>query len=331
MRQEAMAVITTQAGPPGTRPQRVSGWRSRLSRLDTKVSPYLFVAPFFILFAIFGIYPLIWTLWVSVHKTEFITADKMGPFVGFANFNYILHDSFFWNALANTVTLGLLSAVPQLIAALGLAHILNYRLRGSTFWRVSMLAPYATSVAAATVVFAQLFNRDVGVVNYVLHTLFGIDNINFQQDKWPAQIAIATIVMWRWTGYNTLIYLAGMRAIPRDLYEAAEVDGASQWRQFRSVTIPSLRPTILFTIVISTIGSIQLFGEPLLFSAGGTQGILGGASRQYQTLAMYFYERGIRLGHLGSAAAVAWAMFLITIIFVVINTIVTRRVGSSEE
>jgi cellobiose transport system permease protein len=116
-----------------------------------------------------------------------------------------------------------------------------------------------------------------------------------------------------------------MQAIPSELYEAAEVDGASRWRQFRSVTIPSLRPTILFTVVISTIGSLQLFGEPLLFSAGGTQAALGGASRQYQTLAMYFYERGFIYGHLGSAAAVAWLMFLIIVIFVFINTALARR------
>jgi cellobiose transport system permease protein len=326
-----MAVITAQTRPPGTDPIRRSRWRNRLTRLDAKVSPYLFVAPFFIVFTIFGLYPLIWTLWVSTHKTELITADKMGKSVGFANYQYILHDSFFWNALVNTLTLGVISAVPQLLMALFLAHVLNRRLRFSTFWRVSVLAPYVTSVAAAAVVFAQLFNRDVGVVNYVLHTLFHTDNIYFQQEKWPAQIAIASIVMWRWTGYNALIYLAGMQAIPKDLYEAAEVDGASQWRQFRSVTIPSLRPTILFTIVVSTIGSLQLFGEPLLFSAGGTQAVIGGASRQYQTLAMYFYERGITLGHLGSAAAVAVTMFLITIIFVVINTVITRRIGQSED
>ena len=105
-----------------------------------------------------------------------------------------------------------------------------------------MLAPFATSVAAATVVFAQLFNRDVGTVNYVLHTVFGIHNIDFTNSKWPAQIAISTIVVWRWTGYNALIYLASMQSIPPDLYEAATMDGAGRWRQFRDITIPALRP-----------------------------------------------------------------------------------------
>jgi cellobiose transport system permease protein len=326
-----MVVITTPRAD--TEPRQPNGephWRSRLSRWDLKFSPYAFVAPFFILFAAFGLYPLLWTAWVSVHRTELIRADELGDNVGWANYVNLLHDSFFWNALWNTITLGIISAVPQLLMALGLAHVLNYRLRASTFWRISALAPFATSVAAATVVFAQLFNRDVGVVNFLLHHIFGIQNVDFTNEKWPAQIAISTIVIWRWTGYNALIYLAAMQAIPYELYESAAIDGASRWRQFREITIPSLRPTIIFTVVVSTIGSIQLFGEPLLFSSGGTNAVTGGANRQYQTLAMYFYERGFNNGHLGRAAAVAWLMFLIILIFVVINTLLARRVRDVE-
>jgi cellobiose transport system permease protein len=307
-----------------------STFAERRSRWDQKVTPYGFVAPFFVVFGAFGLYPLIWTAWVSVHHTELIRADETGGWAGFGNYVNLLHDSFFWNAFANTVTLGIISAVPQLFIALGLAHLLNYKLRASTFWRISVLAPFATSVAAATVVFAQLFNRDVGVVNYLLHTVFGMDNVDFTNSKWPAQIAISTIVIWRWTGYNALIYLAAMQAIPGDLYEAATIDGASKWKQFINVTIPSIRPTIIFTIIISTIGSIQLFGEPLLFSSGGTNAVTGGASRQYQTLAMYFYERGFNNGHLGRAAAVAWLMFLIIVVFVLVNTFVARRLRDTE-
>src|SRR5215472_12675741 len=244
-----MAVIA----PPGaeTKPGPIT-WSTRRTRWDLKFSPYAFVAPFFILFADFGLYPLLWTAWISVHRTELINADQTGDYAGFANYINLIHDSFFWNALWNTISLGILSAVPQLLMALGLAHILNYRLRASTFWRISVLAPFATSVAAATVVFAQLFNRDVGVINFILHSVFRIQNIDFTNEKWPAQIAISTIVIWRWTGYNALIYLAAMQAIPYELYESAAVDGASRWRQFRDITVPSLRPTIIFTVIIST-------------------------------------------------------------------------------
>jgi cellobiose transport system permease protein len=324
-----MVVTATRRAPAA--PVRGGTRRpSRGARLDRRVTPYAFVAPFFLVFGAFSLYPLLWTAWVSVHHTELIDAGHLGTWAGWQNYLNLLHDSFFWNAFANTVTLGFLSAAPQLLMALGLAHLLNYRLRGSTFWRISVLAPFATSVAAATVVFAQLFNRDVGTVNYLLHTLFGVHDVDFTNSKWPAQLAISTIVIWRWTGYNALIYLASMQSIPIDLYEAATVDGAGRWRQFRDITVPALRPTILFTIIISTIGSIQLFGEPALFSSGGTNGVTGGASRQYQTLSMYFYERGFTNGHLGRAAAVAWLMFLIIVLFVVVNSLVARRVRDTE-
>jgi cellobiose transport system permease protein len=326
-----MAVIATpEAGAPARHPRRRLDRSSRMSRLDQKVSPYLFVAPFFILFAVFGLYPLVWTFWVSLHKTEFSTMPDLGPYAGFSNFTRLFHDDFFWNATANTITIGLISAVPQLLMALGLAHLLNYKLRGSTVWRISVLAPYVTSVAAATVIFAQLFNRDAGVINWILHTVFQMENVDWKNTKWPAQIAISLIIIWRWTGYNALIYLAAMQAVPGELYEAAAIDGASRWRQFRDVTIPSLRPTIIFTVIISTIGSLQLFGEPYLFSSGGTQAYTGGAGRQYQTLSLYFYERGFQNGFLGRASAVAWMMFLITLIFVLLNTWVTRRIRDND-
>ena len=324
-----MAVATTESPlekslpPPGNK-----SWRSRRARWDLKFSPYAFVSPFFVLFAAFGLYPLIWTAWTSLHKVELENPDQ-SSWVGLKNYTDLLSDHNFWNAFRNTFTMGVLSTVPQLMMALGLAHLLNYKLRGRTFWRVAVLSPFATSVAAATLVFAQLFGRDYGFINWVLH-FAGIHNIDFQNGTWSAQIAISVIVTWRWTGYNALIYLAAMQAIPGELYESAAMDGANRWQQFRHVTIPGLRPTIVFTIVVSTIGASQLFGEPLLFSGGGSNPEMGGASRQFQTLSMYFYERGFTDQHLGRAAAIAWAMFLMIVLFVVINTLLSRRTRSAK-
>jgi cellobiose transport system permease protein len=260
---------------------------------------------------------------VSLHKVELNTPDKM-VWVGFQNFTDLLGDDRFWNAFENTFTIGVISTVPQLMMAIGLAHLLNYKLRGRTFWRIAVLAPYATSVAAATIVFAQLFGRDFGFINWLLHFV-GVHNIDFTNSKWPAQIAISTIVTWRWTGYNALIYLASMQAIPGELYESAAMDGASRWQQFWHVTVPGLRPTIVFTVIVSTIGASQLFGEPMLFSGGGSGPELGGANNQFQTLSMYFYERGFTDQHLGRAAAIAWAMFMIIIVFVGVNALIARR------
>jgi len=306
---------------PGPRP-----WRSRLWRFDDLASPYAYIAPFFLIFGAFGLYPLLYTGWIALHRVE-MTSLGQSEWVGWDNFARILQDSEFWTAVANTFVIGVISTVPQLLVALGLAHLLNYKLRASTFWRTLILTPYATSVATAALVFALVFRADGGILNWVLH-FAGIGNIDWGNGEWTSKIAISVIVIWRWTGYNALIYLAAMQAVPTDLYEAASIDGASRWQQFRKVTIPSLRPTILFTIVISTIGSMQLFGEPLLLQ-GGTLGSIGGSEHQYETLSIYLFNYGWKLGHLGPAAAVAWAMLVLLLLIALINWIVGRFVRKS--
>ncbi|OII64874.1 MULTISPECIES: carbohydrate ABC transporter permease [unclassified Streptomyces] len=290
------------------RPPAGAGWRSRLYRWDLKATPYAFIAPFFLTFGAFGLFPLIHTGWLSLHRVEL---GGEAEWRGFDNYAALRDSDFFWNALANTFTIGVISTVPQLLMALGLAHLLNYKLRGRGFFRVAVLAPYATSIAAATLVFAQLFNSDYGLINTVLGWV-GFEPVDWESSKWPAQIAISAIVIWRWTGYNALIYLAAMQAVPQDLYEAASLDGASRWRQFVSVTIPSIRPTILFTIVVSTIGATQLFGEPMLF--GGSLGVSGGSGNQFQTLSLLMYEKGWVTGALGQASAIAWVMLLLLLL-----------------
>ncbi|MFD5157567.1 carbohydrate ABC transporter permease [Streptomyces hawaiiensis] len=303
--------------------------RARLSRRwqrDVRWSPYAFVSPFFLLFVAFGLFPLVYTGWASLHQVE-LTAPTEMSWVGLRNYTRIFDDDFFWNAARNTLTIGIISTVPQLLMAMGIAHILNYKLRGSTFYRVVMLAPYATSIAAATLVFALLFGRDYGMINWALQQV-GIGGIDWQNDKWPAQIAVSTIIVWRWTGYNALIYLAAMQAIPNDLYESAALDGASRWQQFFHVTLPSLRPTILFTGVVSTIGASQVFGEPLLFDS--SKSASGGPEHQFQTLGLYLYEQGWVNQHLGRASAIAWTMFLILIVIGIVNYVISRRLRASS-
>ncbi|WP_327130343.1 sugar ABC transporter permease [Streptomyces sp. NBC_01343] len=296
------------AGSRKRPPSGRSGLRSTLYRLDLKAVPYVFVAPFFLTFAAFGLFPLIYTGWLSLHRVEL---GGSAQWKGLENYGSLASSEFFWNALANTFTIGVISTVPQLLMALGLAHLLNYRIRGRGFFRVAVLAPYATSIAAATLVFAQLFNTDYGLINTALGRS-GFGPVAWESSKWPAQIAISVIVTWRWTGYNALIYLAAMQAVPQDLYEAAALDGASRWRQFLSVTIPSIRPTILFTVIVSTIGATQLFGEPMLF--GGSVGISGGSGNQFQTLSLLMYEKGWVTGALGQASAIAWVMLLLLLL-----------------
>jgi cellobiose transport system permease protein len=321
-----LAKISTETEVPGTVPARAvrtapQPWRMRLTKLDQRISPYAYVSPFFLLFFAFGLFPLVYTAWVSLHSVTLQNTDEM-KWVGLDNYTGLFHDDRFWNAVLNTFTIGVISTVPQLIMALGLAHLLDCKLRGSTFWRVSLLLPYATSVAAATIVFAMLFGRDFGLINWFLG-LVGIGNVDWESGRWTSQIAISAIVTWRWTGYNALIYLAAMQVVPKDLYEAAEVDGANRWHQFRHVTVPGIWPTIVFTAIISTIGATQLFGEPLLF--GGAGGHSGGADHQYQTLGLLLYEQGWFNFQLGRAAATAWTMFLIIVVAVGLNALLASR------
>ncbi|MFE0738440.1 carbohydrate ABC transporter permease [Streptomyces sp. NPDC058855] len=306
-----------ESDPPALPVRTGAGWagRVRAARRRTTTArpgwaPYLLVAPFFLLFGAFGIFPLLATGWTSLHRVE-LTAPAEGRWAGAHNYTRLLGDEYFWNALGNTAVIGLLATVPQLVLALGVAHLLDARMRGRVLFRVVALAPYATSVAAATLVFALLFGRDQGMVNWLLG-LAGAGPVDWQNGPWAAKFAVASIVIWRWTGYNALIYLAAMGTIPRELYEAAALDGASRWRQFVHVTLPGLRPALLFTVLVSVIGATQLFGEPLLFNSGA--GASGGADRQYQTLGLYLYEQGWVNLHLGRAAAIAWAMLLLLVV-----------------
>ncbi|HEV7203321.1 MAG TPA: sugar ABC transporter permease [Jatrophihabitans sp.] len=294
----------------------------RRRRLPGQRAAYAYIAPFFLVFGAFSVYPWLDTAWVSLHDVSLSTYDQQ-TWVGLGNYRNLFTNEFFYNALRNTITIGIISTVPQLCLALGIAHLLNHSLRGRTFFRVALLMPYATSLAAATVIFVELFGYDYGLINWLVHDLAHLPRIDWQGNKWASQIAVSTIVTWRWTGYNALIYLAAMQTIDTSLYEAAVLDGSSRWQQFRYVTLPGLRPTILFTIVVSTIGASQLFGEPLLFDP--THQPNGGSSHQYQTLGLLMYQQGWAYDHLGLASATAWTMFVLILLAVGINSWLARR------
>ena len=303
-------------------PKRIA-FSQKLGRWDVKISPYLYVSPFFIIFAIVGLFPLLYTAWVSLHKWDLIAGQ--GPFVGLDNFTFILGQDQFWEALRNTLSIFLLSAVPQIIAALLIAAVLDNNLRGATFWRMSVLLPYIVMPVAVGLIFGQLFADKYGLINNLLGHV-GIPAIGWHTDPFSAQIAIATMVNFRWTGYNALILLAGMQAIPRDLYESAAIDGAGRLRRFFSITIPQLRPTMIFVIITATIGGLQIFDEPTVFDQYGT----GGADHQYLTLTIYLHNIGWQQLDFGRASAIAWLLFIVIILIGLINLAITRRIASNE-
>jgi len=276
---------------------------------------------------VFSLFPLAFTGYVSLTGWNTRREGSEATFVGLENYRHLVADPDAWNALRNTIGIGMLSAVPQLLLALWIAHLLNGRLRGRLFVRMGVLVPYITSVASVAIIFNGLFARDFGPVNWLLG-LAGCDPVDWHSGLLPSWTAVSVMVIWRWTGYNALIYLAAMQAIPPELYEAAAIDGAGGWRQFLHITIPSLRPTIIFTVIVSTIGSMQLFGEPYLFDL--TRNANGGAAREYQTFVLYIYQQFWFNGRYGYASALAWALFLIIVVIVLVNLVLARRVRGED-
>ncbi|MBU2662044.1 sugar ABC transporter permease [Actinoplanes bogorensis] len=304
--------------------------RSWLYRFDNKTVPYVFISPFFILFGIFGVFPLIFNGIVAVRNWQLDDPAANG-WVGLDNFQRLLTDEDFWNALGNTFGIFILSTVPQLLIALIIANLLNRRLRGNTFWRIGILLPYLTPVVASTLVFAIFFARDNGMANWFLSLVgFGHETpLDWRAQKWSAWLAIATMVNWKWIGYNALLYLSAMQAIPKDVYEAAAVDGAGPWRQLWRITVPMIQPVVVFTVILSTIGGLQLFNEPMMFDEN-PQSASGGSDHQFQTIAQLIYKVGWKDLDLGYAASMSWALFLIILIVAGINTLLTRRIGGER-
>lgn len=332
-----MATVTPPRGKPetaavdasptastrSTRRREPSPMRNRLGRMDVKLSPYLYIAPFFLLFALIGLFPLVYTAYVSLHDWHLIGGQ--GDFVGLQNYLDVVQQPRFFTALRNTFSIFLLSAIPQLLAAVAIAAVLDANIRAKTFWRMGVLLPYVVAPVAVSLIFSKLFADQSGMINSLL-AVVGVDPVRWHADPFASHVAIATMVNFRWTGYNTLILLAAMQAIPRDLYEAAIIDGASRVRTFFSITVPMLRPTIIFVIITATIGGLQIFDEPRLYDQLGQ----GGADRQWMTMTMYLYELGWGAQKsFGRASAVAWILFLIIVVIGLINFTITRRIASA--
>ena len=306
--------------PALDRPPRVA---TRLLRwADRGVSPYLYIAPFFLLFIGFGLFPILYTGYVSLTDRDLLRPGAE-TYIALANYRELFRDDYFWNSVKNTFLLMVMCSVPQLVLAVIMAHLLNSVGRFRTLFRMGVLLPNVTSIVAVALVFGQIFSRDFGVINWVLG-VFGAGPVHWQAGDWTSRCAIALMVIWRWTGYNALIYLGAMQAIPKEQYEAAAIDRAGTWRQLWHITLPALRPTIAFTALISLIGQMQLFTEPLLFDASPGS-VSGGSARQFQTMSLFMYEESFRLGHLGYGASVGWVLVLMTFALAAIGYAMTRR------
>ncbi|WOF22723.1 sugar ABC transporter permease [Microbacterium betulae] len=319
----ATAIRPPSADAPPDRPVRVLSFSQRLSRWDLRLSPYLYISPFFVLFAIVGLFPIVYTGVISFMDWDQVR--RSGEFIGFGQYAWILSQPKFWTALGNTFSIFLLSSVPQLVLALFIAAMLDRHIRARTFWRMSALLPYVVAPVAVGLIFNALFADKSGAINGLLEAI-GIGAIPWHVEPFWSHVAIATMVNYRWTGYNALILLAAMQAIPRDYYEAATVDGAGAFRQFWNITLPSLRPTLIFVVITSTIGGLQIFDEPRMFDQFGR----GGSAQQWLTITLYLYDVGWGDWNFGRAAAMAWILFVIILAIGLVNLLITRSLVRDE-
>lgn len=291
-------------------------------KIREHISGYLFISPFFIIFGVFGLFPIIFTAYISLNRWNLLGARE---FIGFRNYELLMSDPMFWKSISNTFIIWFMSTVPQLFLALILAFLLNQAfLKGRDFFRLAVFIPNITSVVAVAIVFTSIFGQHYGIINYIF-SMVGISPVNWSGTTWGTYIAISMMVIWRWTGYNAIIYLAALQSIPRDLYEAATIDGAKKRQQFFYITIPMIRPMIIFTVILSTIGGMQIFAEPLMFS-----GLSGGSQNQGLTVTLYLYGEAFTRSSFGYASAIAWLLFLIIVVFSLINLFITRRLKSAD-
>lgn len=318
-----MSVETAATTAEPIRSSAPAPQRKQPSALRRFWPQYLAVAPFYLLFLVFGLFPIIFSIYLS-----FTDWDGMGQakFVGLAQYQYLIADPKFWNAVANTFIIWFLSTVPMLFIALVLAFLLHQNIRFKGIYRIAYFVPNVTSMVAMAIVFGSVFSDSFGLVNSAL-TALGADTVQWLSSDFGIKITISVMVIWRWTGYNAIIYLAALQSIPTELYDAAKVDGASTWRIFTSITVPMLRPVILFTVIVSTIGGLSLFTEPQVLL--NTE---DGVPDAGMTIVLYQYTQAFTQFDFGYGSAIAWALFIIASVFAVINwRLIRERKGMREQ
>ena len=230
-------------------------------------------------------------------------------YVGLDNFVFALEDEWFWKSLRNTGWLAVASGVPQHLVAIPLAvfiHTSFKRLRDGVIG--AYFLPYITSTVAIAIMFSSLFSTDYGLVNVGLGALFGGAPIDWLGAPENIKPAIAMIVFWRYVGFNVVLYLAALQTIPKDLYEAATMDGAGRVQQFFHITLPSLKPMIFFGVTLSVIGGLQLFEEPFILTGGR-----GGSDQAGMTTAIYLYRMAFDFNDFGAASAMSWLLFVLVV------------------
>lgn len=308
--------------------------RPAFLRLSPESAPYAFLSPFVLLFAVFGLFPLLFSLYLAFQTWEPTSGLDAMTFVGLENYRFALQDEWFWKSLRNTAWLAIASGVPQHVIAIPLAvfiHSSFKRLRNGVVG--AYFLPYITSTVAIAILFSSLFSTDFGLINVGLQALANVpglgwllpaEPIDWLNDPDNIKPAIATLVFWRFVGFNVVLYLAALQTIPRDIYEAATMDGAGRVQQFFFITLPSLKPMIYFGVTLSVIGGLQLFEEPFILTGGR-----GGSDQAGMTTAIYLYRMAFDFNDFGAASAMSWLLFIVVGVLTWLTNIAFRPPKSS--
>jgi arabinosaccharide transport system permease protein len=293
-----------------------------MTHWQRRVAPYLFISPFFIGYAVFFLYPVLWALYLSFFQKN----GAMSPeqFVGLRNYTQLFSDSLFIKALVNTSYYALASIFLIVPAAIGLALVLNRPvLHFREFFRFLFFTPNLTSGIVVAIVFGLIFEEQYGILNNYFLAPLGLPSVRWLRDPVWIMPAIIITGLWSYTGINALYFLAGLQNIPPEVREAARMDGASSWQMFRFITLPLLRPVLIFVLTFAIIGSYNAFGVPALLV-----GVEGGPRNAGLFMTMYLYLTGFRLLKLGYAAAIGYAL---TLIIILLSAIQLKLMGVFRE
>ncbi|MGF1721909.1 sugar ABC transporter permease [Vibrio kyushuensis] len=315
--------------------------KSFFSRLNLKaLTPYGFLLPFLIIFSVFGIFPLLFSVFLSFQVWNPVEGMDAMRFVGFENYSIALTDPWLWRSLKNTLWLAVTSGVAQHLVAIPVAYILVSMSDRMRHWLTSAyFLPFITSTVAASLIFFNMYSPNSGIINQTLmaladSSLFGwafawVDTampIRWLDDATMIKPSIAIVIFWKYTGFNIVLYTTGLMTIPKEILEAARMDGANAFRRFWNISLPMIRPFIFFAITMTIIGNLQMFEEPFVLTRGS-----GGVGQSGLTISMYLYKVGWEWLEMGTASAISWLLFALIATCTAVQFLFFGKKGLGEQ
>lgn len=294
------ADVRAQVRRASMREMRKNGWA------------YVFISPFYLLYGVFGIFPLIYGFWLSLHNWDGISGME---WVGLENYITLLQDDIWWKTIYNTLWLFFVSTVPQLVLAFVLAYIVNSTyIKGKDVLRAAYFMPIVASAVAVALIWTSLFGERYGLLNYAL-SFVGVKPIDWLGNAKWLKPSMAIVQIWQWTGYTMIIFLAGLQSINQEIYEAARVDGAETRHLLFHITLPLMKQVILFQVILSIIGAMQTFDVPVMLAGGTQSSAPGGTGRAGLVSMVLIYWTAFKYTQFGYASAMAFVLFVLIVAF----------------